>query len=95
MKIFNKAAIHLQLSEAKIALDDLIKKVEQGKFDEGDDVLIAIDLEDILSHLCLAWHFRCRNDSELQRLSQETYEVLSYSIPKWHEDLRLLNDLDV
>lgn len=92
--VFNRAAVLLQLSEAKLALDAAIEKAKSGDYDDESPVVMAIDFEHVLYKLCLAWHFKHLTDDELNKLSHEEFERLSKTVPNFGFELRLLPGIE-
>jgi len=91
---FNRAAVALQLSEAKLALDAALEKAKSGAYDDESPVVIAIDFEHVLYKLCLAWHFKNMTDEELNRLSQDEFKRLSNTVPNFGFELKLMPGID-
>lgn len=90
---FNRAAVALQLSEAKLALDAALEKVKAGAYDDESPVVIAIDFEHVLYKLCLAWHFKSMTDEELNKLSQDEFTRLSNTVPNFGFELKLMSGI--
>jgi len=93
-KKFNRVAVALQLSGAKVALDECIQKVNSGDFDDEAPLVMAVDFEQVLYHLCLAWHFKNMTDEERAGLSQEEFKRLSNTVPNFGFELKLMPGID-
>lgn len=91
---FNRAAVERQLSGAKVALDECIEKLTCGDYDDEVPLVIAIDFEQILYHLCLAWHFKGMTDEQRERLSEEDFKRLSNTVPNFGFELKLMSGID-
>jgi hypothetical protein len=91
---FNRTAVKRQLSGAKVALDECIHKVNSGNYDEEATLTMAIDFEQVLYHLCLAWHFKHMTDEERGSLSQEEFNRLSKTVPNFGFELKLMSGID-
>jgi hypothetical protein len=93
-KPFNRAAVALQLSEAKLALETALERTKSGAYDNESPVVMAIDFQHVLYKLCLAWHFKHMTDEELSRQSQEEFERLSNTVPNFGFELTLMAGID-
>ena len=91
---FNRAAVALQLSEAKLALEAALEKVKAGTYDDESPVVVAIDFQHVLYKLCLAWHFKNMSDEELNKLPHEEFERLSNTVPNFGFELKLMPGID-
>lgn len=91
---FNRAAVERQLSGAKVALDECMEKLKAGNYDDEAPLVMAIDFEQVLYHLCLAWHFKNMTDEERAALSQEDYKRLSNTVPNFGFELKLMSGID-
>jgi hypothetical protein len=91
---FNRTAVALQLTAAKVALDECIRKVNAGDFDDEAPLVMAVDFEQVLYHLCLAWHFKSMTAEERAALSQEDYKRLSNTVPNFGFELKLMSGID-
>ena len=93
-KKFNRAAVTLQLSEAKLALDAALEKAKVGQYDEEAPLVMAIDFEQVLYKLCLAWHFKHKTHEEIKALTQEEFDRLSNTVPNFGFSLKLMSGID-
>jgi len=93
-KKFNRAAVAMQLSGARVALDECIRKVNAGDFDDEAPLVMAIDFEQVLYNLCLAWHVKNMTDEERAALSQEDYKRLSNTVPNFGFELMLMSGIE-
>ena len=93
-KTFNRAAVERQLSGAKVALDECVEKLKAGEYDDGAPLVMAVDFEQVLYRLCLAWHFKNMTDEERAALSQEDYKKLSNTVPNFGFELNLMSGID-
>lgn len=93
-RTFNCDAVGRQLSGAKVALDKCIQKVNSGDYDEEAPLVIAIDFQQVLYQLCLAWHFQFRTEEELARRTSAEYIELSNIVPNFGFKLRLMSGID-
>jgi hypothetical protein len=91
---FNRAAVERQLSGAQVALDECIQKVKTGGYDNEAPLVMAIDFEQVLYHLCLAWHFKHMTDEQRENLSQEEFKRLSNTVPNFGFELKLMSGID-
>lgn len=79
----NHARIHFQLLEAKVDLNCLIDIVDKGNLTEYDDLSLALGFQQILEHMCLAWHYRYMSNSDISSMSQEEFDLLSSKVPNF------------
>lgn len=93
-QMLNKGAIERQFSLARVALDKALARTKSGIYDESAPAVIAIDFADILSHLCLAWHYRLRSDDEVMAITPSEFVALSNTLPNFGFHLTLLPDID-
>jgi hypothetical protein len=91
---FNREAVERQLSGAKVALDECIQKVKAGDYDDEAPLVMAVDFEQVLYHLCLAWHFKHMTDEQRESLSQEEFKRLSNTVPNFGFELKLMPGID-
>lgn len=91
---FNRAAVALQLSEAKLALETALEKAKVGIYDDASPVVVAIDFQHVLYKLCLAWHLKNMTDEELNKLPHEDFERLSNTVPNFGFELKLMPGID-
>ena len=92
--VFNRAAVELQLSEAMLALASALEKTKQGKYDQEAPLVMAIDFEQVLYKLCLAWHFKNMSNDQIHTLSEAEFKRLSNTIPNFGFELRLMSGID-
>ena len=90
----NRDAVQRQLSGAKVALDKCILKLNAGDFDNEAPLVMAVNFEQMLYHLCLAWHFQFRTEDELSRRTSEEYIDLSNRVPNFGFNLTLMSGID-
>ncbi len=93
-RIFNRAAAERQLSGAQVALENCISKLNSGRYDNESPLVIAIDFEQVLYHLCLAWHFKDMTDEERDKLSESEFIRLSNTVPNFGFELKLMVGID-
>jgi len=93
-KKFNRPVVERQLSGAKVALEECLRKVKSGEFDHEVPLVMAVDFEQVLYHLCLAWHLKHMSDQERAGLSEEELERLSNTVPNFGFELRLMTGID-
>ena len=91
---FNRSAVERQLSGASVALDECVQKLKAGEYDAEAPLVMATDLEQVLYHLCLAWHVKNLTDEERAALSQEDYKRLSNTVPNFGFELKLMSGID-
>jgi hypothetical protein len=91
---FNRSAVERQLSGASVALDECIQKLKAGEYDAEAPLVMAIDFEQVLYHLCLAWHFKGMTNEQRDRLSQEDFKRLSNTVPNFGFELKLMSGID-
>ena len=94
-KKFNRAAVELQLSEAKLALDAALEKTKAGQYDEEAPLVMAIDFEQVLYKLCLAWHFKHMTPEGIEALPQKEFDRLSNTVPNFGFELKLMSGIDL
>ena len=88
-KKLNKSAVERQLSGARVALDECISKLNTGDYDDEAPLVMAVDFEQVLYHICLAWHFKHMTDDERASLSEEEFKRLSNTVPNFGFELNL------
>ncbi len=88
----NRQSAKFQLSELVSHIEDVIKDIDAGRYDDdGDvDVVYQVDLGHLLDHLSRAWHFAHMCDDQIDSLTQEQYEQITHAIPKLGIDQRLV-----
>jgi hypothetical protein len=92
---FNRNAVALQAAEAKLALNTILQKAQSGEYDDEAPLVIAIDFEQVLYKLCLAWHFKRLSDQEIEALPEDEFIRLSNTVPNFGFSLRLLSGIDL
>jgi hypothetical protein len=93
IKSFNRGAVRQELSEALLALQKCEQKTQSGAYDDAP-LPIAVDFQQVLIHLCLAWHFKDMTHEEIQALTQEKFNSLSNTVPNFGFSLRLMSGID-
>ncbi len=86
----NRYRAILHLHEIASEIPGLISDIEQGRYDDGGGLSLEVSLGHLMDHLSLAWHQSRMTDLELDRLSQEQFEQLCVSIPRFQLDMRLV-----
>ena len=89
----NSAAMALHLTGAKVAIDEILEKLQSSSYDNDPDSVIAVDFENALYKLCLAWHFRHMADDEIRVLTAREYDRLSRMVPNLGFELELMDGL--
>lgn len=77
--VTNREAVVRRLSDAQIAIENLIQELQSGEYGDGDSVVLEIPFEYILSNLCLAWHSRSLTDDETDGVD----DLIRYAVPNW------------
>jgi hypothetical protein len=93
-KTFNRAAVCLELSEALLTLQRCHEKAKTGAYDEEAPLVMAIDFQQILMHLCLAWHSKQMTNEEIKALPQQEFERLANTVPNFGFGLTLMPGID-
>lgn len=77
------------LGEADVHLRDIIARIDQKKMETDDEATLAVELGQVLDHLCLAWH--CREMTPKQKAGLETSEYirLSNEVPDFGGERRI------
>jgi hypothetical protein len=91
---FNRGAVRQQLSEALVALQQCEHKTQLGAYDEDGPIAIAVDFQQVLIHLCLAWHFKGMTHEAIRALTQEQFDRLANSVPNFGFALKLMPGID-
>jgi hypothetical protein len=91
---FNRTAVALQLSEAKLALDAISNKVTSGAYARESPVVMAIDFQHVLNTICLAWHFKYMTDEELAKLPNKEFERLGNIVPNFGFNLKIMAGIE-
>lgn len=90
----NRAATLLQLSEARLAIDAVLEKTKDGRYDDEAPLVVAVDFEQVLYKLCLAWHFMRMSDDEIGNLTNDEFRRLSNMVPNFGFELELMSGID-
>jgi hypothetical protein len=91
---FNRGAVRQELSEALLALQRSEQKTQSGAYDGDPPLAIAVDFHQVLTHLCLAWHFKEMTHEQIRTLTQEEFDRLANTIPNFGFRLKLMSGID-
>lgn len=91
---FNRGAVRQELSEALLALQKCEQKTRSGAYDEDGPLAVAVDFQQVLMHLCLAWHFKDMTHEAIRALTQEEFDRLAKAVPNFGFDLKLMSGID-
>jgi hypothetical protein len=86
----NRDTVNHYLQAAHVELQALLDNVMNGRFDRHDATCLAEGFVPILRNLCLAWHLRSLSQSEINTLQPSAIEDLSWQLPRWQWNLRLV-----
>lgn len=86
----NKNVAVQELDEMIVHAKDLIAEILNGDYDEDGEVAYSIDLSHLMDHLVRAWHYAKMSDEQVADLSQDDFEKLTYAIPKFDIQHRLV-----
>lgn len=90
----NQEAVRQELSEALLALQKCQRKNEAGDYNDNGPLAIAVDFQQVLLHLCLAWHFKGMSHDEIRNLTQQEFDSLANTVPNFGFMLKLLPGID-
>lgn len=91
---FNRGAVRQELSEALLALQKCEQKTQSGAYDEDGPLAVAVDFQQVLMHLCLAWHFKDMTHEEIRALTQEEFDRLASTVPNLGFSLKLMSGIN-
>jgi hypothetical protein len=88
--VINTWALSFQLNEAARATMALRENIKRGECDDMEATTMGFEFEHILGHLCLAWHVRLKNDTELKSADHSGFEAMMHSVPQWRPSIHLV-----
>ena len=91
---FNRSAVRQELSEALLALQKCEHKTKVGAYDDDGPLAIAVDFQQVLVHLCLAWHFKDMTHEQIRGLTQEEFNRLANTVPNFGFALKIMSGID-
>lgn len=87
----NKAEAMMQLDELGEHIQDVIARMEGGRYDEEGDLSYVIDIAHLMDHLVEAWHYAHLCDDKIRGMAQDDYVKVTCSIPKFQRGYRLVD----
>ena len=85
----NSIAIANELEEAVVHLKAVIERLDLLR-DGADEETLAWDLGHVLNHICHAWHFRNRTETDIANMPQVDFDRLAQLIPNFDFEFALL-----
>gem|GEM_PF-2739286 len=80
----NRNAVHIHLIKARDAIVQLADEVQRGEHDDCGAVELGYKFGEILKELLLAWHSKWLGDDDLDALTDEEYDLMRTSVPRWY-----------
>jgi hypothetical protein len=89
--VLNRTEVCFQVGEAIQAAQSLVERVRSGELDEACPMVLRIDFEHILGHLCAAWHRKYLSNQEIDEIDDSRFELMYRSVPNWSLNLQLVD----
>ena len=86
----NNDFIIQSLLELKEHIDSTIDEVKNGQYEEDGDLSFSVELEHFVEHIIMSWHCRNMTWNDINKMTYEEYENMSFSIPKFHSNYQLV-----
>jgi len=79
----NIETLKFQLGESLEHLNKLATDVREGRIRPDDEPALGIQLDHVMSHLCLLWNGRDLTINQIGDLPQKKFERLANTIPNF------------
>ena len=89
-KVMNRFSAVTQLHQLKDHIDALIEEIEKGEYDLDGALSYQTGLADLFVYLNRAWHYSKLNDDQIKNLDHNSFEKITYSIPKLDGNFELV-----
>jgi len=76
--------------EARCNVAQLADEVQRGEHDDCGVVDFGFKFGEILNDLLFAWHLKWFGDDDWSALTDEEYDLISASLPRWYEGMTLV-----
>jgi hypothetical protein len=90
----NREQAIFQLDNLCVHVQDVIKQIEQGRYEEQGDLSFEVDIAHLLDHLAMAWHYARMSDQQIDSISQADFERLTRSVPDLMPGRKIVNPYD-
>lgn len=85
----------MHVAEVAESAAKLAAAIASGEYDDDPAIgAFQVELDHLMGHLALAWHYARRTDEEIDALSSEQFATLMNAIPRLNVDQRLVEPWD-
>ncbi len=79
----NRNFVECQLTEVSLHLQGVVMKLRNGTIGEDDEPCLAVSLEHVFGHLCMAWNAKQHAIENASSMSQDEFERLWNTVPNF------------
>lgn len=90
----NREQAIFQLDQLVVHIQDLIKEIELGEYDEEGELAYEVSVGHLLDHLAKAWHYARMTNEKIDSLTQDEFERLTNAVPDLMPGRRIVDPYD-